>query len=253
MAIIALPAFKDNYIWAIVNESKHTLLCVDPGDAQTVLTYAKNNQLILTHILITHHHTDHLGGVDELLQAFPKTIVYGPQDQRLPQVNYIVRNEDIVPIDHYAFRVLATPGHTCSHICYHEPSKSWLFCGDTLFSAGCGRVFDGTMEDLYHSLLSLKKLPQDTQVYCAHEYTRQNLQFATTIDPENPVIESYKTYLMQHPNACSLPSTIALEKKINPFLRTDTPALQTFAKNKGINPLDQFEIFKQLRKNKDHF
>ncbi|WP_133128184.1 hydroxyacylglutathione hydrolase [Legionella nagasakiensis] len=253
MAIIALPAFKDNYIWAIINESKHTFICIDPGEAKPILSYAKNNQLSLTHLLITHHHPDHIDGVAELLQVFPKTIVYGPNDARLPQINFMVRNEDIIPIDHYDFRILSTPGHTSSHICYQEPSKNWLFCGDTLFSAGCGRVFDGTMEDLYRSLLLLKKLPKDTQIYCAHEYTRQNLRFAAIIEPDNHTIESYRAHLMKHPNQCSLPSTLRLEKKINPFLRTDTQALQTFAQKEGINPFDQFAIFRHLRKKKDNF
>jgi len=253
MSIIALPAFNDNYIWAIINESKHTLTCVDPGDATPVLSYAKNNHLTLQNILITHHHHDHVGGVNELLQAFPKATVYGPADERLPQVSSTVRDEHIVHIDHYGFRVLNTPGHTSSHICYQEPTKNWLFCGDTLFSAGCGRVFDGTIEQLHDSLCLLRNLPEDTQIYCGHEYTRQNLRFAATIEPDNATISAYALYLEEKKSTCSLPSNIALEKQINPFMRTDTPALQQFAQTEGIYPSDSLTIFKRLRQMKDNF
>lgn len=248
MTIIPLPAFHDNYIWLIVNESKHSFSCVDPGDAQPVLNYAKQNGLKLTNILITHHHQDHAGGISELLQSYPQANVYGPADPRIPHVSVVVRDEDIVHIDNLAFRVLSIPGHTSSHICYQEPTKSWLFCGDTLFSAGCGRVFDGTIEQLHHSILLLKNLPEDTKVFCGHEYTRHNLEFAALVDPKNETIQSYASYLQEKPELCSLPSTIALEKKINPFMRTHVPALQNYANSK-----DSLTIFKKLRAEKNVF
>jgi len=253
MSIIALPAFNDNYIWAIVNEASHTFTCVDPGDGAPVLAYAKNNNLILSHILITHHHADHTGGLYDLLQAFPATKVYGPADQRIPLLNILVRDEDIIHIGKLAFRVLSTPGHTASHICYQEPTKGWLFCGDTLFSGGCGRVFEGTMEQLYHSLKLLKNLPDDTKIFCGHEYTRQNLRFAATIEPDNSTIKTYADHLAAAADPCSLPSTIALEKQINPFLRTHTTNLAQFAQKQGLNPADAYPIFRQLRELKDQF
>lgn len=253
MTIIALPAFNDNYIWLVINEAKHTLSCVDPGVAAPVLNYAKNNALTLNNILITHHHADHAGGVGDLLKQYPNARVYGPADERLPQVNTIVRDEDILHIDNLAFRVLSIPGHTSSHICYQEPTKGWLFCGDTLFSAGCGRVFDGTIEELHHSIMLLKNLPKDTKVYCGHEYTRQNLKFAATVEPENDTIRSYLAHLQEKPDACSLPSTIALEKKINPFMRTHKPAVHKFALAHGITSDDSLEIFKLLREKKNNF
>lgn len=253
MSINALPAFNDNYIWVIVNEAQHTLTCVDPGTAKPVLSYAKNNGLTLKNILITHHHPDHAGGIAELLQEYPKTRVFGPIDPRIPEINSIVRDEDIVHIDNLAFRVLSTPGHTSSHICYQEPTKGWLFCGDTLFSAGCGRVFDGTMEMLHQSIMLLKNLPKDTKVYCGHEYTRQNLKFAATVEPENNTIHTYAIHLKEKSELCSLPSTIALERKINPFMRTHISAVQEFARLNGVTSHDPLAIFKLLREKKDVF
>ena len=253
MPIIALPAFNDNYIWAIVNDTQHTLTCVDPGIASPVLSYAKRNALTLDNILITHHHQDHIGGVAELLQHYPKTTVFGPADPRIPLVNVVVRDEDIVHIDKLALRVLSTPGHTVSHICYQEPTQGWLFCGDTLFSAGCGRVFDGTIEALHHSITLLKKLPKDTKIYCGHEYTLQNLRFAASVEPENKTISSYVAHLQEKPGQCSLPSTIALEKKINPFMRTNIPAIQEFCSQHGVISHDSLAIFKLLREKKDGF
>ena len=251
--ILPLPAFTDNYIWVIVNETSLTFTCVDPGDAAPVLTYARTNNLSLSHILLTHHHTDHTAGVADLVQAFPQVQVYGPRDERMNTVNVIVRDEDVVHIDQFDFRVLSIPGHTSTHICYQEPAKSWLFCGDTLFSAGCGRVFDGTIEQLHNSIQLLKNLPDNTQIYCGHEYTRQNLRFAKSIEPNNEMVNSYAHYLETNEKSCSLPSTIALEKKINPFMRTDSVDLQQFARTKNIITDNSLEIFQYLRKLKDNF
>ena len=252
MPIIALPAFNDNYIWLIINEEKHTVTCVDPGDATPVLNYAKNNALTINNIFITHHHADHAGGVAQLLNQYPNANIYGPVDPRLPQVTVGVRDEDILHIDNLAFRILGTPGHTSSHICYQEPTKGWLFCGDTLFSAGCGRVFDGTIDALHNSINLLKNLPQDTKVFCGHEYTQQNLRFAITVEPENDTIAAYYSHLTTKPNTCSLPSTIALEKTINPFMRTNKAAVQKYALANGLITTESLEIFKLLRKNKNN-
>ena len=251
--IFALSAFKDNYIWVVVNEKKHTFTCVDPGDATPVLSYAHTNALALSNILITHHHDDHAGGINELLKHYPKTQVYGPADPRIPLINHVVRDEDIVHIDSLAFRVLSTPGHTSSHICYQEPNKGWLFCGDTLFSAGCGRVFDSTIEKLHHSIMLLKNLPKDTKVYCGHEYTLQNLRFAATVEPENTTIQSYIAHLNDNVDGCSLPSTIALEQKINPFMRTNIPEVHQYAHTQGLDSQESLEIFKLLREKKNQF
>lgn len=253
MAIIPIPALTDNYIWAIINESRHSMICVDPGDANPVLAYAHKNNLTLTYILVTHHHYDHAGGLQNLKNAFPDVGIFGPKDSRIPLINSIVRDEDVIHIDQFDFRVLSIPGHTSTHIAYLEPSKGWLFCGDTLFSAGCGRVFDGTMKKLFHSLEVLKSLPDSTLVYCAHEYTRNNLKFAAHIEPDNETIQDYAKHLSSQPGACSLPSKLALEKQINPFLRTDSATIKQYGFKKGIDGDSEFELFTLLREEKDKF
>jgi len=250
---IALSAFSDNYIWVIPNHERHTFICVDPGQSEPVLLFAHDSGLSLNAILLTHHHSDHIAGVQKLLDVFPNALVFGPNDQRMPQSNKPLHPENSVVLDECCFRVINTPGHTCSHICYYEPRQHWLFCGDTLFSAGCGRVFDGTIQDLHHSLLTLKNLPDETQIYCAHEYTRKNLEFAATIEPKNLTISTYLKKLNDSTVVLSLPSTMALEKKINPFLRTDSYSLQEYAKEHHIDPLDSLIIFNYLRDKKDLF
>lgn len=253
MMPIALPAFQDNYIWVIPNDEHKTFTCVDPGDAAPVLSFAHSTGFLLNNILITHHHLDHLGGLHDLLAAFPNARAYAPNDQRIPQPYTIAQSHVPISIEPYVFQALSTPGHTATHICYYEPHQHWLFCGDTLFSGGCGRVFDGTIEALHDSLLQLKNLPENTQVYCGHEYTRQNLRFAATIEPDNLDLRQHTKLLTNNPIPLSLPSTIALEKKINPFLRTDAKSVQKYAQSHGAASPDSLSIFKQLRDKKDGF
>ncbi len=230
-SILALKAFQDNYIWII--QQRSSFICIDPGDAAPVLAFAEQNQLELKTILITHYHADHMGGVKKLTQQFPNAMVYSPESH--------TKHISLAP---YTFEVMSTPGHTKNHICYFEPHKHWLFCGDTLFSAGCGRVFDGTIEMLFDSLNTLKQLPDDTQVFCAHEYTRQNLKFALTIEPNNQTTQAHLQLLESNPEQISLPSTIGFEKQINPFFRLDLrdKAAQTEA-----------AYFEYLRHQKDCF
>jgi len=243
MTIIALSAFQDNYIWIIKNQAD--FICIDPGDAMPVLAFAKQESLALSHILLTHHHADHIGGVLALAQHFPDVIVYSLFDSD--------KKPEFIQVEHYKFNVLSTPGHTGTHVCYFEPNQHWLFCGDTLFSAGCGRVFDGTMTELYNSLQQLKQLPDDTQVYCAHEYTRQNLRFALAVEPNNQVAQEHLNYLEANPNQNSLPSTIEREKQINPFLRLEEPGVLAFVKQHGSDAQTQEACFACLRQAKDKF
>ena len=250
MDVIGLCAFEDNYIWIMTNRTNQTFCCVDPGSAAPVLLYEKKTGFKLTDILITHHHHDHTGGVIDLLYHNPSLRVYGPDDSRISGITKVVTEGDKLSIGEFKFHIINTPGHTSSHICYLEPNKEWLFCGDTLFSAGCGRVFDGTIEDLHQSLLTLKSLPNTTKIYCGHEYTHKNLRFAAHVEPEN---ETIKIYLLELNSPCSLPSNIALEKEINPFLRTDKSAVIKFAQNNGASSKNSLEIFKLLREKKNTF
>ena len=250
MKVIGLPAFDDNYIWIITNPINRTFCCVDPGSATPVLLYEEKTGFKLTDILITHHHHDHTGGVVDLLYHNPLLGVYGPEDSRICGITKVVTEGDMLTIGELKFGIIKTPGHTSSHICYLEPNKEWLFCGDTLFSAGCGRVFDGTIDALHQSILTLKSLPNTPKIYCGHEYTQQNLRFAAHVEPDNDTI---KTYSLELNTPCSLPSTIALEKKINPFLRTDKPAVIKFAQEQGASSKHSLEIFKLLRERKNTF
>ncbi len=235
MSIIAIQAFQDNYIWIIKQTA--SFICIDPGDASPVLAFAAQEHLTLTDILVTHLHADHIGGVNTLREQFPDVSVHMPNEQATQ-----------VTCEPYHFDVLQTPGHTQNHICYFEPFKHWLFCGDTLFSAGCGRVFDGSMKALFASLNTLKALPNDTQVFCAHEYTRQNLRFAQTVEPDNATAATLLEQLDANPSQISLPSTIEREKAINPFFRLDAPSIQA-----STQKSEPFEVFRALREAKDCF
>lgn len=252
-AVLPLSAFNDNYIWIILNKIQSTFACVDPGDATPVLNYAKKNHLRLTHIFITHHHFDHTGGIAQLVEFFPTAKIIAPDDDRVPFKTMTVGAQDRIKLNDLNFQILLIPGHTRTHIAFYEPKVHWLFCGDTLFSAGCGRVFDGSIKELYQSLQTLKQLPDITKIFCAHEYTRKNLSFATTIEPLNRDIKHLLEQIEQNPTQCTLPSTIGLEKNINPFLRTDRASIQEYAKQFEINPDDDLAIFTYLRKLKDTF
>lgn len=253
MTVFPIQAFSDNYIWAIVDEEAKLFDCVDPGEAGPVLKFAQTNHLSLRAVLLTHHHDDHIGGVGELIKAYPSCTVYAPDDSRIPNSKKSMKKNDTVRIGQYQYQVLSNPGHTSSHISFFEPKQGWLFCGDTLFSAGCGRVFDGTMEELHQSLLMFKNLPPETKVYCGHEYTRQNLRFAQTVEPENQEIKRYAEKLEHQTALCSLPSTIDIERSINPFFRTDIPAVKKFAINHGALSSESLDVFRILRNEKNIF
>lgn len=253
MDVVPIPAFSDNYIWALADESTATFDCVDPGDAKPVIGFAQDRQLTLRSILITHHHHDHIGGVSELKAHFPQCVIYGPKDTRISSISDYVEKDQKVLIGSHTFKVLSNPGHTSSHISYYEQTKKWLFCGDTLFSAGCGRVFDGTLEQLHQSLHLFKSLPTETLIFCAHEYTLQNLKFAQTVEPANVQITDYLNSLNKSPLSCSLPSRLEQELLINPFLRTDQKEVQLYALQHGAQSMDSLEVFRILRQQKNQF
>jgi len=252
LRITEVNAFSDNYIWLLEQEA--TLTCVDPGDAAPVLQALKQYNKALTHILITHHHKDHIGGIKALKEAYPTCTVIGPESvQHL--ADKCVQHHDLITIEDMTFQVIATPGHTLDHLCYYHPKA--LFCGDTLFSAGCGRLFEGTPDIMWQSLSLLKALPAETPVYCAHEYTQANVDFARSIEPNNSALRTYSTWVasQRKQNQCTLPSSIAQECAINPFMRADEPCLQAAARAHlpGLSANTPTDYFKAIRHAKDHW
>lgn len=252
--ILPLPAFNDNYIWTLRAGDK--VAVVDPGDAAVVQDYLNRHGLKLTAILITHHHADHTGGVLALASDGLGIAVFGPAREGIAGVDHPVSEGDRVVLDALgiAFDVLEVPGHTQTHIAYLAPGI--LFPGDTLFSAGCGRLLGGTARQLHASLQRLADLPADTRVYCTHEYTLANLRFARAAEPENPRRDAWQQHCerertLERP---TLPSSIGLEKQINPFLRTSSDqVLQAVTERTGRRPANALECFSDLRRWKDDF
>lgn len=253
MDIFPIPAFSDNYIWTLVREGDAVV--VDPGDARPVLQALGERGLHLRAILVTHHHPDHVGGLAALKRAFDVP-VFGPRAEatRIPGLSAELAEGDAVEVLGRRFEVLEMPGHTLGHIAYHAPGV--LLCGDTLFSAGCGRLFEGTPQQLHRSLSRLSALPEDTAVYCTHEYTLSNLAFAQALEPDNPALSDYVQQVRARRAAGlpSLPSSIGLERRINPFLRCKQAALRARVERHAGHALgDETEVFAVLRQWKDGF
>ncbi len=249
-----IKAFTDNYIWAIVNETNKSLWVVDPGEAKPVIDYIAKHNLNLCGILITHHHYDHCGGVAELRQKY-NIPVYGPRHSDILATDVVTDRQKIfLPECNLSFEVLAIPGHTLEHIAYYCAQEHLLFCGDTLFSAGCGRVFEGTQQQMVDSLMTLASLPDDTLAYCAHEYTLKNLQFAKQVEPKNEDIVRHLAFVSSLGHNPSVPTTLALEKKINPFLRTDVATVIAAAEAQIGRPLaTAVNVFSAIREWKNNF
>ncbi|MEA3277176.1 MAG: hydroxyacylglutathione hydrolase [Pseudomonadota bacterium] len=252
--ISPIPAFADNYIWLVRGEDDRRALVVDPGDAAPVLAVLEAAGLELGAILITHHHFDHAGGVEELVAAFPQAKVFGPRDPRIPGVTDRVAEDDeiAVPGLDTSFRVLEVPGHTSTHIAYLGGGV--LFCGDTLFAGGCGRVFDGTFEQLAASLERIAALPPETLCFCAHEYTLANLGFAEWVEPESSAIAARETdaIALRKMGRPTVPSRLEEELATNPFLRTGVPEVRAAAERFAGRPLSTTaEVFAALRRWKD--
>ncbi len=251
LEIKSIPAFRDNYIWLIQNREKRCIV-VDPGDAKPVLEYLLSHNLSLDAILLTHHHADHTGGITELKRAFPNLNVIGPLNDPILGLTHSVDEGDKITLFEHEFTVLAVPGHTHGHIAYLGDNK--LFCGDVLFSAGCGRVFEGTYQEMHDSLQKLASLDDATQIYCAHEYTAANIAFALAVEPENHHLQAYRDEVNRltanrHP---TLPTTIGLEKRINPFLRTTESDVIKSVTN-ITQDVDSLSVFSALRDWKDEF
>ncbi len=256
MHLHPLPAFNDNYIWILHDGAR--ALVVDPGVAAGVQAYLAEHHLTLDTILITHHHGDHTGGVAALREATAARVI-GPVSEPMPEPLQRVAGGDAVELLGLRFEVLDVPGHTAGHIAYHAADVDGvplLFCGDTLFSGGCGRLFEGTPAQMLASLSRLAALPANTRVCCTHEYTLSNLRFAQTVEPDNAELTQYRQWCERQRalNLPTLPSTIGLEQTINPFLRSHLPSLAVAAQ--AHNPAcgnDPLEVFATLREWKNVF
>ena len=244
-----IPAFEDNYIWLLHNT--RDAVVIDPGDAAPVLDILQKKSLKLKAILITHHHSDHINGVDALLKQYPAT-VYAPQYETFDFEHNALAEGDHVDLPGFnlQFKVMWLPGHTLGHIAFL--SDAYLFCGDVLFGAGCGRLFEGTPEQMLNALNRLKALNPQTKVYCTHEYTAKNIDFALSVDPENQdLLERKRTVSgLRGENKASLPSTISLELKTNPFLRCNEDAI---IQHSGSNQTDELSVFTQIRLARNHY
>jgi hydroxyacylglutathione hydrolase len=252
-----VPAFTDNYIWLIESPlDPRRVVAVDPGDAAPVSAALKRLNASLAAILLTHHHPDHVGGVGQLKQEWPGVEVLAPDDARIDTQTRTVYDGERCQLPQVGleWEILHVPGHTLSHIAF--VGHGALFCGDTLFSAGCGRIFEGTPTQMNASLQRLAALPPETRVYCGHEYTAANLRFASDVEPLNAAAQDYSARVarLREAGEPSLPSTLGLELEVNPFLRCTKPQVREAAsRHAGKELEDEVDVFANLRAWKDHY
>ena len=253
LEINIIDAFSDNYIYLIRNEAKNITTVVDPGESTPVIEFLKARDWHLDEIVNTHHHHDHIGGNDKLLRIYKPKLI-GPiyDKNRISNIDVLVSDNDFINVAGVKTKVIHTPGHTLGHVCFYMAGEKCLFSGDTMFHLGCGRVFEGSMDQMWSSLLKLRSLPNDTLVYCGHEYTSSNAKFAKHIDPDNQLLK--KTYLKiknkRDKNLPTIPFELGKQKFINPFLRADDQAL---INSMGINTSNPNETFRNMRLQKDNF
>lgn len=253
ITVNALPAYTDNYIWLISHPQSSHVVVVDPGDGDNVIQHCKSHGLVPLAIIITHHHWDHTQGIATIKQHHDIP-VYGPAHEQIDNLTHPLIGGDHIIFKELdlEFEVIDTPGHTAGHICYY--GHGTLFCGDTLFAAGCGRLFEGTPSQMQHSLAKIRALPDDTQIYCAHEYTLDNLRFAQIAEPDNQAIieRQQQALALRANNQATVPSQLAIEKQTNPFLRWDQANLIAAASDYLSKPLKTpEEVFAAVRRWKD--
>ncbi len=248
-----IPVLSDNYVYLLRDEESGACAAVDPAEAEPVLAALRDGGLTLSHILNTHHHGDHVGG-NERLKAETGCAIVGPRADasRIPGIDVEVGEGEEFRLGNAIARVFDVPGHTRGHIAYWFEGDKALFCGDTLFALGCGRLFDGTPRQMWESLIALRGLPGDTRVYCAHEYTQANARFALTVEPENEALKAVAECVeaRRAKGLPTVPSLMADEMAANPFLRADSPELQRAV---GMENVDAVDVFAEIRHRKDVF
>lgn len=256
LEIVPIEAFSDNYIWLLQQPGEPRVAVVDPGDAQPVLSHLQAHGLQLAAILVTHKHRDHIGGIAQLQENFPGLEVYGPANEPIGELTHRLGEGDRLELPWLgvAFEIMELPGHTEGHLGYHGAAENLLFCGDTLFAAGCGRVFSGTFDQLHHSLQRIATLPAETRLYCAHEYTLDNLGFADWVEPGSQALASRRVEdeAARARGEPTVPSLLAGERATNPFLRTADPQVIAAAEAYANSKLaDGAAVFRALRTWKD--
>ncbi len=253
LEICIIPALTDNYIYLLHEPDSGLTAVVDPATSAPVMAELQQRGLALNYIFNTHHHNDHIGANLELKAATGCKIVGAKSDHsRIPGIDISLDDGDRIALGGETLAAIDTPGHTVGHIVYYSAGSNALFCGDTLFSLGCGRLFEGSAEQMWHSLQKLKALPAETKVYCAHEYTEANARFALTLEPGNPQLQQRYAEVCQlrRRNTPSLPSTIGLELATNPFLREHSPEIR---QNLALPAASALEVFAAMRRQKDRF
>ncbi len=253
--IAAIPVLTDNYSWAIHGIDATRIIIVDPGEAKPILNYLAKNNLKLDAILLTHHHWDHTGGVQSLLSHFPDIAIYGSKLDEIPGITHFIKENEVIILENLSapIHILAIPGHTLGHIAFLYENA--LFCGDTLFSVGMGKIFEGTATQMYASIEKIKNLPPHTLIYCGHEYTLANIRFAQTLDPDNTKLSFRKSEVEKliSKNLPSLPALLRTELEINPFLRCDKKPILSALKNKGYTGDHAIAALLFLRELKNKF
>ena len=253
LEINIIDAFSDNYIYLIRNEAKNITSVIDPGESSPVIKFLKSRGWDLDEIVNTHHHHDHIGGNVELLEIYKSKLIAPKYDKtRISNIDILVSDNDLINIAGTKTRVIHTPGHTLGHICFYMEDEKCLFSGDALFHLGCGRVFEGTMDQMWSSLLKLRSLPNKTSVYCGHEYTSSNAKFAKHIDPNNELLEKAIIEIKnkRERGLPTIPFELGKEKAINPFLRADD---HNFINSIGFKTSNPKESFSSMRLQKDNF
>ena len=253
--ILPIQALRDNYIWTLINRSNNCAVCVDPGESKPLLQRLDKEKAKLVAILITHHHWDHTNGIKEIIKHYDVP-VYGPKKEHIPDLSTRLIENDLVEIEELglSLKTIEIPGHTKGHIAYY--GQEMLFCGDTLFTAGCGRIFEGTTEQMFNSLNKLASLPKETLIYCGHEYTENNLHFALTLEPDNENLQQRlsQTQSLRQKERATVPAPIEIERLTNPFLRSHEKSIRQAAeKFSGKQLPTPIEVFAEIRNWKNNF